>query len=56
MDGANMYEPPHRLPNHPPLHTQPSMHPYPPYSSASSMSVSSSQDSQLKRDKDSIYG
>lgn len=29
---------------------------YPPYSTNSSMPVSSSQDSQLKRDKDSIYG
>lgn len=44
------------LPNHP-LHQQSSMHHYPPYSTNSSMPpVNSSQDSQLKRDKDAIYG
>lgn len=42
------------LPNHP-LHQQSSMH-YPPYSTNSSVPVNSSQDSQLKRDKDAIYG
>lgn len=44
------------LPNHP-LHQQSPMHHYPPYSTNSSMPpVNSSQDSQLKRDKDAIYG
>ncbi|XP_060069945.1 homeobox protein Meis1-like [Ylistrum balloti] len=58
MDG--MYESHRTLPNHPALHQgnlTPGMHQYPPYTSSSSMpGVSSSQDSQLKRDKDSIYG
>ncbi|XP_063427666.1 homeobox protein Meis1-like isoform X2 [Mytilus trossulus] len=51
----SMYEP-HRLPN---IHQSPpgmGHQSYPPYSTNSSMPVSSSQDSQLKRDKDSIYG
>jgi hypothetical protein len=51
----SMYES-HRLQN---LHQSPpgmGHQSYPPYSTNSSMPVSSSQDSQLKRDKDSIYG
>lgn len=58
MDG--MYDSHRTLPNHPALHQSnigSGMHQYPPYTSSSSMpGVSSSQDSQLKRDKDSIYG
>ncbi|KAK7504910.1 hypothetical protein BaRGS_00003938, partial [Batillaria attramentaria] len=60
--GSGMYPDPHRSMGSHPLshgslnHTSP-LHQYPPYTSASTMSgvMSSSQDSQIKRDKDSIY-
>lgn len=47
----------HTLPTH--TNHGPSLHQYPPYSTSSSMSGmanSTTQDSQLKRDKDSVYG
>ncbi|KAL5008494.1 hypothetical protein ScPMuIL_014075 [Solemya velum] len=59
----SMYDPHRSLPSHPLPHSSlnhaPSIHQYPPYTSSSSVSAvmgNSTQDNQLKRDKDSIYG
>ncbi|KAK3583138.1 hypothetical protein CHS0354_027542 [Potamilus streckersoni] len=59
----NMYDPhrtslsSHALPPHTSINHAPSIHQYPPYSTSSSMAMgNSTQDSQVKRDKDSIYG
>ncbi|XP_041352627.1 homeobox protein Meis1-like isoform X2 [Gigantopelta aegis] len=65
MDGSGMYGDPHRsLSNHPLTHSGANLnhgpspiHQYPPYTSSSAMSgvMSTTQDSQMKRDKDSLY-
>ncbi|PVD26639.1 hypothetical protein C0Q70_14317 [Pomacea canaliculata] len=63
MDGGpGMYDPHRTMSGHPLSHAgalnhASALHQYPPYTSASSMSgvMTSSQDSQIKRDKDSIY-
>ncbi|XP_046343410.1 homeobox protein Meis1-like isoform X1 [Haliotis rufescens] len=64
MDASAMYSDPRSLPSHPLTHSSTSLnhgpspiHQYPPYTSSSTMPgvMSSTQDNQLKRDKDSIY-
>ncbi|XP_050404557.1 homeobox protein Meis1 isoform X1 [Patella vulgata] len=58
MESAGMYDPHRSMGTHPLTHSHTgSIHQYPSYTTSSSMPgvMSTTQDSQLKRDKDSIY-